>query len=698
MSSRNHHLTWTVRTVLSIAAAGFALDANAADPPESDASIPTVRISALALDEDANNISSSFSILEGPELFARSQATLGDTLDGLPGVRSDTFGGGATRPVIRGQTAPRIKVLADGTSLLDASDISPDHAVTTEPLLLEKVEVLRGPATLLYGSGAIGGVVNVLDRRVPSELPRNRFEGSVGLRGATVSRERAGVLELTGRATEHLVFHIEGMARDADDYRVPRFTERRVPGTHTESGNASAGLSWISERGYIGLAYSYRDDDYGVPGHSHEYESCHPHDSLLHCEGHGEEEGGDEHDDAVVPTVALLSKRFDLRGELRAPLSGLERVRFRVSHTDYQHEELEENVPLTTFSNDGYEARVEVQHAPLGRWRGAIGAQYADTEISVLGEEAFIPTTQSESLGLFVVEHFELNDAWHFEAGVRHEWLDYTPRNDPRARPKFSDSTTSASAAAIWEFVPDYFLTLSVARSERSPHAQELYARGIHLATNTYECGLIPHPATCGGLENNADIRTETSNNVEVSLRRNAGRITFDVGAFHNEVDDYIHARTLDQFGNFRLIKYTQRDARLTGVEAEATWRLRDTLSATLFGDFVRARFKEGGNLPRIPAARYGARVNTSLGRLGGELEYYHVSDQDDIADYEVRTPGYDMVNFTITYNTPGDTGYGVFIRGTNLLDERVWNAASFLANVVPLPGRSVSAGIRLSF
>lgn len=701
MSLRHPSLALTIRALLGVPITGAAFTSIAADSVD-DESLPTIYVSATAIDEDLRNIAASVTILDREALFERTQATLGDTLNGLPGVHADTFGGGAARPVIRGQTAPRVKILSDSASLLDASDVSPDHAVTAEPILIDRVEVLRGPTTLLYGSGAIGGVVNVLDKKVPTVRPENGFEGSLAVRAATVSRENAAAVEVTAAATDHLIMHIESAVRDADDYRVPDWDERRVEGSHAKSGSGSVGLSWVNENGYLGLAYSYRDDDYGLPGHSHEYEGCHPHGSALHCGSHGEEGEHDhdhEHEHEEAPAIALLSKRVDLRGEINEPFSGIERIRLRASHTDYRHDELEEEAISTTFLNEGYEARIEVQHAPFGRWSGVIGAQYDDTEFSALGEEAFMPITQTETIGTFLVEHYELNETWHFEVGARRERKKHRPINDPRARPDFSDSATSLSAAAIWEVLPDYRLTLSAARSERLPHAQELYARGIHLATNTYECGLMPYPTNCGDPATGADLEVETSNNVELSFRKTAGDLTFDLGIYHNRVDDYIYARTLDRFEDFRLIQYSQQDAELKGIEAEATYRITENFSTTIFGDYVRAELDGGANLPRIPAARYGTRLDASFSDFSGELEYYRVDKQDDIADYEVVTPGYNMLNLTLRY-TPrnGEARYSVYVRGVNLLDEQVWNHSSFLANAVPLPGRSLNVGMQLAF
>ncbi len=668
--------------------------------PDAKYSLETIVVSASAMKEDAANLAASYSLMDGEKLFERSQATLGDTLSTLPGVNADNFGGGSSRPVIRGQTAPRVAVLSDSALLFDASDVSPDHAVTAEPLLIKRVEVLRGPATLLYGSGAIGGIVNVLDRKIPEAVPERRIEGSMGVRGSSVSDEMAGAIEATAQATDHLVIHAEAMMRDADDYRARGLDEPRVDGTYAESAIASLGASWVTDRGYAGIAYSYRDDDYGIPGHSHEYDDCHAIDAILHCDSHEHEDDEEEHEHghAEAPEISLLSKRVDLRGEINAPFAGVERIRLRASHTDYRHYELEEGQVATTFLNDGYEVRVELQHAPIGVLQGVAGAQYVDTESAALGAEAFLPTVQSRSLGVFAVEHVEVGEQWHFELGARHEWQEHEPVNDEHGRPEFDDTATSLSAAAIWEVVPQWALTLALTRSERSPSPQELYARGVHLATNTYECGLVQHPYTCGGLENNADLETETSSNAELTLEKLAGAFTFSISAFRNEVDDYIYARTLDQFEDFRLIKYTQADAEFTGAEAEATYRSKEGISATVFGDFVRAELVDGGgNLPRIPAARFGTRLSAEAGAWGSELEYYRVDEQDEIADFESRTPGYDMLNLTLSYS-PKVRNYSVFLRGTNLLDEIVWNHASYLAQVVPQPGRGLTVGWRVAF
>lgn len=682
--------------------------------------LDSVRV--VAIGEDPSNIALPYSVIDGEDLVVRGAGTLGEAINHLPGVRADTFGAGSSRPVIRGQVGPRVRILSDSASILDASDISPDHTVTVDPLLGERIEVLRGPATLLYGGGAIGGVVNVLDNKVPTALPTDGFDGRLILRGNTVAKEQAFAGSVTTQVGSNLVLHAQGSHRDADDYRFGKSGHRlgldehdhdhdhdddhdseghgsRVDGSFAKSRNASVGLSWVTDRGYVGLAYSYRDDDYGLPGHNHEYESCHPHGSSLHCGGHDDDDHDHDHDhgDEEAPVIDLVSKRFDLRGEYNDPFAGFSRVRFRASHTDYRHHEIEEDEIATTFTNKGYETRVELEHVPLGNWTGVIGVQHADSTFKADGVEAFMPEVDTRSTGVFLVEHFEPSEQWHFELGARHEWLRHRPVNDSRNRPAFDDTATSYSAAAIWTFMPDTSLTFSASHSERLPHAQELYARGVHLATSTYECGLVPHPLTCGGAENNADYGKESSRNYELLLRRHAGDVTYSIGAFANNIDDYIFARTLDQYEDFRLIKYSQRDARFRGVEAEVTLRLTDAMSFTVFGDRVNARFSDGERVPRIPAARFGGRVNVGVGAFDGELELYHVARQDDIADFETVTPGHDMLNLTLNYRLP-DARTRLFLRGSNLLDEQVWNHTSFLANTVPLPGRNLTFGVSYTF
>jgi len=659
-----------------------------------------VRVTALAGDVNAELVVAPFNVLKSDAIFTKG-GSIGDLLNGLPGIHSDAFGGGASRPVIRGQTSPRVKILSDSTSIFDASETSPDHAVAADPLLAQQIEIFRGPAALLYGGGAIGGVVNILDKKIPVTIPESGFEGFVALRGNTVANERAGAISMTGKASQNIALHFESSLRNADDYKARNWDESRVDGTFSESINGSLGASWIGDNGFIGMAYSYRDDEYGIPGHNDEYKTCHPHGSALHCGSHDHDYDHDHehaHEDDV-PFIKLVNERYDVRAEYLNPFAGINKIRFRASYTNYKHDEIEEDVVGTTFANEGYETRIDMVHAPVIGWQGIVGVQLSDTRFSSIGAEAFIPVTDSATAAIFVVENYQLNDKWTLEAGLRYEKQSHKPLNDPRNRPSYKDSTLSYSTAAIWSLTDDVNLSATYARAQRLPQAQELYARGVHLATSTYECGLVKHPLTCGGAVNNADILKETANNIEIALRKHSGYLTYSLSLFRNHVDNYIYARTLDQFEDFRLIKYTQHDVRFTGFEAEISYQFTDAFAATVFADYVHANLKVDGRLPRTSPQRAGVRADTKISEnVDAGVEYYRVSKQNRIADFETITPGYDMVNLDVNYNVNGDGKYLVFLRVSNLLNEEVRNHTSFLANVIPMQGRSFSTGLKVNF
>ncbi len=688
MNSRRHTLAGCVAVALAASLAPMVVQAEDTATSNSN-ELEAVNVSALPL--GSGSPSTPYSVMDQQTLTQKNAATLGETLNNQPGVHSDTFGGGASRPVIRGQSGPRVGVLNDGSAVLDASSISPDHTVTVDPMLARQIEVLRGPSTLLYGSGASGGVVNVLDSRIPTERPREEVEGFVGARANTVADANATAAGITFSATDHLVFRVEGSRRDADDYEVDGFDRLTVPGTFAESDNSSIGASWIGDQGFFGMAYSYRRDNYGLPGHNHEFEECGVSRGRLDCP---EEEHDHEHGEEVTPFVDLASRRVDARGEYRNPMDGITAIRFRGNHTEYRHHEIEEGEIGTTFRNRGGDARLEVEHAPIGNWRGVVGMQYTDFDFSSMGGEAFVPKTESRAMALFAVEEYRLNDQWRFELGARQEHQRLRPEDRPgEALPDLKQDSTSLSAAANWAFVPGYELVLSLGHSERAPSAQELYAEGVHLATNTYECGLF---SACGGGQR--DLDDEISLNANLNLRKTQGDWLFDLGVFENRINNYLYARTLDQIEDFRLIKYSQRDATFTGAEASVSYYGIDPIGITVFGDMVRATFDDGGYLPRIPAKRLGTRLNTYVGHFDAELEYYRSFAQDQIAGFEDRTAAYDMANVTVSYRLRGDQRYTFYVRGNNLLGEEVFNHSSFLASTVPEPGRNLTVGTRIDF
>lgn len=684
-----------------------------------DRAIPTlapVTVSASGLNLGEDDMSTPVSVLEGQALVLRRGANLGDTLAGEPGVSASHFGAGASRPIIRGMDGPRVKVLGDGVEIHDASSVSPDHAVTAEPLLARQIEVLRGPSALIHGGGAVGGVVNVLDNRIPTRVPQRGFEGSVELQGSSGAREAAGAFDLTTALSDNLVLHLEGSRREAKDYRVGKNWSggKKVPGSDSASDTFSAGLSWVGTRGYIGLAYSTQSSRYGLPGHSHEFEGCHPHGDHLHCgghddhghghdehaheeeEGHGEEHAHEEghehdhdHDHAAhgTPWVKLRTERVDLRGEYLDPLPGFTRARVRAAVTRYRHDEIEGGEIGTTFRNKSQEGRVELEHQPIAGWRGLIGWQGSQRKFSALGEEAYVAPTDTTRHALFVLEQKQFGDV-RVDAALRHEWqridVDSLTQRDSRHR------GTSFSAGAQWRFQPGWSLGSTFSHSSRLPTAEELYANGLHLATRTYELG-------------NDQLRKESSRNIDLTLAKTAGDTTFSVTAFHNRVKNYIYADTLDAYEGLQLIEYAQRDATFTGLEAKLRQQLGRHAGVTVFGDYVRAKLDDqaGGNrnLSRIPAQRVGVRVDGSYQGFGAWAEVVRTASQRRVTDYESVTPGYTLLNLGLSYRMQVqrlDTLF--YVRADNLTDKLAFAHTSFIKDAAPLRGRSVTVGARVSF
>lgn len=529
-------------------------------------------------------------------------------------------------------------------------------------------------------------------------MPEGAVDGEVHLRGNTVANEKLGAAGITIGLGEQFALRLEGDKRKADDYAVSGYThdgekEKRVDGTWNEGQNATVGLSWIGDRGYAGIAYSERKDQYALPGHSHEYERCHPHGTHLHCgshDDHDHEEEGEVHDheQEEAPWVDLKSKRVDFRAEYQQPFAGIETVRARAGYTDYQHDEIDDGAVSTTFKNKGYDGRLEFVHVPLAGWEGVFGAQYSNSEFQALGAEAFLPKTTTENLAGFLIEHYQWNDV-HFEVGARVEQqqIDATESG----LKNYDDTAYSASASAKWQFAPEYAASIAYSYGERMPNAQELYANGVHLATNTYEIG-------------NQDLGKEKSHNIEIGLSKDAGDLGIALNAFYNQVDDYIYANTLDRYENFRLVEYQQRDADFIGAEGQISYQFSPLYKGKIFADHVQAQFNDNSDLPRIPATRAGIRFDADFSQqfgdgIHGGLEYIYGFEQDHIADFEERTPDYHLLNLDISYEQqPSDSwSYQIYLKANNLFDQTHYNHASYLSSI-PQQGRNFTSGIRFRF
>ncbi|MCO8082921.1 zinc piracy TonB-dependent receptor ZnuD [Acinetobacter lwoffii] len=692
----------------------FAVVAPTVFAEQSSSSIPvqtmdTIQVQAHPLVQTAADFAVADHVVDQKALSERA-TTIGDALADELGVYSNQYGSGSSRPVIRGQDGPRVKVLQHASETADVSTLSPDHAVTVDPILAKQVEVIRGPSTLLYGAGTVGGLVNVTDQKIPTQMPEDGLEGTVGLRYNSGSDEKLASAGVTAGIGENFALRVEGSKRKANDYIAPDYfhehddeleKERRVGNTFAEGQTVNIGGSWIHDRGFVGLSYSNRQDQYGLPGHSHEYHGCVLHGDHFHgCPT--PDPDAPAHEEHGGPWVDLKSERYEVRTELEQPFAGVEKLRAHASITDYEHDELEESEVIINFKSKGYDGRLELVHVPVAGWEGVIGTQISqqkinlaasehdhhedgdedDEEHHVHGSGVVMPDTKTDKFSLFALEHKQLGDV-HVELGAR---VDHQKVKVDSDQKDYSGTGVSASAAANWEFAPNYKLSVVGSHQQRLPLAQELYADGLHFATNTYELG-------------NPDLDKETSNNLELGLHYEGDKLDYHVHVYHNWFDDYIYGETVAQKGNLRGVQYTQDKARFYGTEAQAGYQINDMYKVSVFGDYVRGKI-EAENAPRVPAGRLGTKVEADFADgWSGLAEYYHVFNQDKIASYEDETQGYNMVNVGLSYaNSIADNNaYRVYFKANNLLDDQVYSHTSFLSNI-PQVGRNFTVGVQYDF
>lgn len=646
-------------------------------------------VSAGASARGGDELAQATSVLSGDELSLRSQATLGETLAAEPGLSSSYFGPGASRPIIRGLGGDRVRILQDGTDVGDAANASPDHAVATDPASAERIEVLRGPATLLYGSTAIGGVVNVISDAMPTALPVERVTGEVDLRLGSNADARSGSLHLTGRLGD-VAWHAEGFGRDADDLEIPddAFPEDQHEGeeedheeprgilqnSSLESSGGAVGLAWIGDRLSVGVAARGFDTLYGVPGHGH-------------AEG-GEHEGESEHEEESV-AIDLRQRRVDLRVALREPIGPFQAVKLTAGAVDYEHVELEGDEIGTVFENQSWDARIDASQRKRGRLSGDLGVQVSSRDFSAVGEEAFVAPTTTDRLAAFAVERVELGPVDLLIGGrwERQETLSADP-----ALPDRDFDGVSGSVGALWGLEGGFAIAASVARSVKLPTAEELYSRGPHLATNAFEIG-------------DPDLDREVSLGLDLALRRTAGRVRGELSLFRNRFDDYIYQRpTGEEEDGLPVFRFVQDDALFSGFELELHFDLLESephhLELELLYDQVRAELRADDQpLPLIPPRRYGAALLYRGDRLDGRVEVRRIADQDRVAPGETPTEGSTLVNAALGWRFfVGDTLHRLELRGTNLTDEVSRVHTSYLKDRVVLPGRDVSLVYRLAF
>ncbi|MGH1374212.1 MAG: TonB-dependent receptor [Cellvibrionaceae bacterium] len=645
-----------------------------------------VVVSASPIHAQHSDNARPIAVLNGDELRNKASATLAQTLRGQVGVSAASFGPGVGNPVIRGQSANRVKVMQDNLDTLDASNTSVDHANTTEPLLADQIEILRGPSTLRFGSGAIGGVVNVIDSRIPTKVPKESINGAIETRYTSSNHENASVFRLDGGLGQ-FAWHADGLYRDSDDVEIPGLSNPEDP-EHASDGfisnsesraNAfSLGGSWIGERGYIGLSINQQENLYGIPEGAHVHHEEEEHDDDDH-----------EEEEEEVIRVEMEQTRYDLKAQLLQPFSGFEKLTVRIGHNDYEHSELEGAEVGTIFTSQATEGRVEMVHNPISGWQGAIGVQLLDRDYGADGDEAFIPgESQIRSTGLFWIEEKHWQHQW-IELGLRHEQQSIDPDN---ASSK-DHNATSISAGYHWSLDDVHQFSISASRAERAPSLEELFSDGAHIATQTYDLG-----------DQNLDV--ETSQNIDLGYQwqpAETGLVRdLKVNVFYNQIDDFIYQRNTgdeDHESELMIFAYEQQDAVFEGVEAELNLAFNEQFGLRLFGDAVRAEFDKGGDVPRVSPDRLGAELTVEQSHWFGSVQVIEVSEQNRAGNGEEETDGYTRLDAQI--NVPlqfgGNSGL-IFLRADNLLDEEIRHSTSFLREVAPEAGRSLTAGVRLSF
>lgn len=618
-------------------------------------------VSASVDPRAASEVAQPVDVVAGSELQMRQQATLGETLAQQPGVASTGFAPGASRPVIRGFGGDRIRVLEDGVGTGDASNVSQDHNVSVDPADAESIEIVRGPATLLYGSNAVGGVVNVIDSRIPMSQPGKALSGTVDLRGSSVASERNAAISLEG-GQDAFAWHGSFNTRQTDDFDTPI---GKLFNSDIDSKSGSLGGSLLGSRGFIGLSYNGYDTNYGI----------------------SEAGPGVEPDDVV--RIDMRQRRFDLKSEISLEGGPLSRLRIRAGRSDYQHSEVVNGESEVTFLNDGTEARLEASHRDLGPFHGAIGAQYSSRDFRTEGEELLLPPTVTKNIALFAFEEAG-RGTWRLQLGGRYESQDVEVDSDDA--PDRSFDGFSGSAAAVWIPNDDYTASLALFHSSRHPVAEELYFNGAHEATFQFQVG-------------DPNLRTERGNGLDLSLRKRTGRVTGELSLFAQRFDGYIFQDPTGEIeDDFPVYLFSQSDASFRGVEAHADIALFHSdpnhLALELSGDRVRADLADGrGPVPFIPPFRYGVGLRFQGQSLMLLAEVRRAGDQDHVATFETPTAGYTLFNAAIGYRFFfGDTVHDVMLRGNNLTDELAYNHLNPLKDVVPLPGRDLALSYRLAF
>ncbi|GJE58377.1 TonB-dependent receptor [Methylobacterium trifolii] len=666
------------------------LSVTAASPIQAPGTIGAATTLPVGLLPVAANAFSPVTVVSRDQIARDQPRTLGDALSDRPGISASTYApGAASRPIIRGLDNARVRIQENGVSIGDVSELGEDHAVPFNPLAADRIEVIRGPATLRYGSQAIGGVVSAENNRVPTFIPARGIAGQVTTGYTSVDNGRLGAASVDA-GYDGVAVHADGFRTATDSYATPSGIQRN---SATETQGGSVGLSFIGDRGFVGLSYSHYDALYQIPG--------------------GE----------AAQSRTRLDPRQDrvlARGEYR-PLEGpFAAIRFWAGGSVYRHDETGiggDGIDgiQATFKNREAEGRVELQHVPvftaLGTLTGALGLQTGRRVLNTQGE-SFLPPTEARSNAVYLFEELDVGGGLRVQAAGRIEGDRSTSTarqfpsddlpvdgQDPLAyglRRKFAPK--SLSFGALQDLPYGFVGSLNGSYVERAPTAYELFSQGPHDATETFEIG-------------NPTLRLERARTVEVGLRRAEGPLRLDATGYFTRYTGFIYKRDTgircgDDFGScgsddeLRQIVYSQQNATFYGAEigAQLDAFAVDSGWAGIEAqyDFVRAQFDDGSYVPRIPPHRVGGGLFVRADGWFARVNLLHAFAHTEIAPFETTTPGWDDLRAEVSYTKPLDPAlYGASevtlgLQGRNLLDDRIRNSASFKKDEILLPGRNL--------
>lgn len=616
------------------------------------------------------------SVLGGRELSLRRQGTLGETLNGIPGVTATQFGPNASRPVIRGMDGERVRIMQNGVGVLDASSLSFDHAVGIDPLIIEQIDVVRGPAALLYGGSAMGGVVNAIDHRIPKESLdgyTGRAEARFG--GPDNTRNGAAVMDV-GNGT--FALHADVYSRETSNLEIPGYAvskrKSRVDGTPRDSkGNGklnnsdalanggALGAAWTFDTGYLGVSYADSNNNYGTVAE----------DSVR---------------------IDMQNKRLELAGEVRDLKGPLQKLKLRMAHTDYQHVELEDGVVGTTFKNRGVQGSLEATHAPIAGINGVLGYQFQNTRFQALGEEAFVPSVTTQDQSVYLYEEYAINQhKLTFGGRTGQTTVNSADSTNFGAGQNNSFNPNSFALGGLYVINDNWNATFNLSHNERAPSYFELYANGAHIATGQYEVG-------------SAQLKKERSNGIDAQLKWKSGGNSVTLGAYATKFKNFIG---LFNTGNDVLVdgellpeaEFRAVSALFKGLELEGKFALNDEWALKLRGDYVHAKDTRNNEyLPRISPFRLGGGLDYHLGNWNARVDVLHAFKQNDVAENELKTDGYTNLSALVAFKLPVKYHVELFAKANNLLNDEIREHASFLKDISPAGARSILVGARADF